>query len=66
MSKVEQIRQQIEELSRGEYAELRDWILERDCEAQDAQIEEDVRAGSLDKLICDSQNDYRSGRSREL
>ena len=66
MSKVEHIEQQIEELSRAEFAELRDWILERDWAAWDAQIEEGVRAGKRDELIAESQKDYRSGRSREL
>lgn len=66
MSKVEQIEQQIEELSRSEFAELRDWILECDWESWDAQIEQDAQAGKLDSLLREAEADYRSGRSREL
>lgn len=66
MSKVEQIEQQIEELSPSEFAELRDWILEQDWAAWDAQIEQDAEAGKLDTLLREAEEDYRSGRSREL
>ena len=66
MSKVEAIEQQIQGLSRTEFAEIREWILERDWDRWDAQIEQDVAAGKLDKLIAESQEDYQSGRSREL
>jgi hypothetical protein len=66
LSKVEAIEQQIQGLSRTEFAEIREWILERDWDRWDAQIEQDVAAGKLDKLIAESQEDYQSGRSREL
>jgi hypothetical protein len=66
MSKVEHIEQQIQQLSRTEFIELRDWILERDWESWDAQVEEDARSGKLDELIEESREDYRAGRSREL
>ena len=66
MRTVEQIEQRIQELSRSEFEELRDWILERDWRAWDAQIEEDVRTGKLDKLLSEAQEDHESGRAREL
>lgn len=66
MTKVERIAQEIKKLSRSEFAELRDWILERDWTSWDAQVEQDARAGKLDELIGESQEDYQAGRSREL
>ena len=66
MSKVEKIEQEIEQLSRSEFAQLRDWILERDWASWDAQIDQDVRAGKLDEFVSESQEDYRAGRAREL
>jgi hypothetical protein len=39
MRKVEHIEQQIRELSSSEFAELREWLLEQDWSAWDAQIE---------------------------
>jgi len=66
MRKVEHIEQQISELSRDEFAELRDWVLERDWSAWDAQIEADANSGKLDKLVEESHADFTSGRARRL
>ena len=66
MRKVEDIEQQISELSSAEFAELRDWVLERDWVAWDAQIERDARSGKLDKLVSDAKTDFDSGKARKL
>ena len=64
MRKVEQIEQQIRELSAGEFSELRDWVLEQDWKAWDAHIETDARSGKLDKVIAEADADYKAGRTR--
>jgi hypothetical protein len=66
MRKVEQIEQQIRELSAGEFSELRDWVLEQDWKAWDAQVEADARSGKLDKVIAEAEADYKAGRTRPL
>jgi len=66
MRKVEHIEQQIRELSAREFSELRDWVLEQDWAAWDAQIDADSRAGKLDKLVEEAEADHTSGRSRPL
>ena len=66
MRKVEQIEQQIRELSSGEFSELRDWVLEQDWKAWDAQVEADARSGKLDKVIAEADADYKAGRTRPL
>ena len=66
MRKIEHIEQQIQELTAGEFKELREWIIERDWKAWDAQIKADAKGGKLDKLIAEAQADYASGRAREL
>ena len=66
MRKIEHIEQQIQELTAGEFKELREWIIERDWKAWDAQIEADAKNGKLEKLIAEAQADYASGRAREL
>jgi hypothetical protein len=66
MRKVEQIEQQIRELSAGEFSELRDWVLEQDWKAWDAQVEADARSGNLDKVIAEAEADYKAGRTRPL
>ncbi len=65
MRKVEHIERQISELSREEFVELRDWVLERDWAAWDAQIEADARSGKLDKLLEEARSDFKAGRTRE-
>jgi hypothetical protein len=64
MTKVEKIERAIEQLSKSEFMQLRDWILERDWQSWDAQIERDANAGKLDELVGESQEDYRAGRTR--
>ena len=66
MRKIEHIERQIQELTAGEFKELREWMMERDWKAWDAQIEADAKNGKLDKLIAEAQADYASGRAREL
>ena len=66
MRKVEHIEQQIRELSSEEFSELRNWVLERDWAAWDAQIEADVAAGKLDKLVADAKADFDRGTARRL
>jgi hypothetical protein len=66
MRKIEHIEQQIRELSRAEFSELRDWMLEQDWASWDAQIERDSRAGKLDALVAEAKQDYSAGRAREL
>jgi hypothetical protein len=58
MRKVEGIEQQIRELSSAEFAELRNWVLERDRVAWDAQIEADASSGKLDKLVSEARADF--------
>ena len=66
MRKVEHIEQQIRELSSAEFAELRNWVLERDWAAWDAQIEADASAGKLDKLVSEARADFDRGKARKL
>ncbi len=66
MRKIEEIEEQIRRLSPEEFAELREWILEQDWKAWDAQIEADAKAGKLDRLVSEAQAEYDSGRARKL
>ena len=66
MRKIEEIEEQIQKLSREEFAELREWLLEQDWKAWDSQLEADVKAGKLDKLVSEARAEYQSGRAREL
>jgi hypothetical protein len=66
MRKVEHIEQQIRELSSAEFAELRDWVLEQDWVAWDAQIEADAASGKLDKLVAEAKADFARCKARRL
>lgn len=66
MRKVEEIEEQIRNLSGAELAEFRKWYSEFDGEAWDRQIEADVKAGKLDALGEAARRARREGKSTEL
>jgi hypothetical protein len=66
MRKVEELEEQIQKLSREEFAELRNWFLEQDWNAWDVQLEVDAKAGKLDKLVSEAEAEYKSGRARKF
>ena len=66
MTRVEQLEQEIEKLRPEEFAQLRNWLLERDWAAWDQQLEEDVAAGRLDKLAEDALAEHARGETTEL
>ena len=66
MTKVEKIEQDIRKLNRDELLAFRRWFREYDSDEWDRQIEEDVRAGKLDKLAEEALAEHRAGKSKEL
>jgi len=64
MGRVEALEEEIMKLSPGELGELRAWILERDWEAWDRQIEGDSE--KLDRLFDKATLDHEAGKSREI
>ena len=66
MSAVEQLEQQVQNLSPAELTQFRAWFLEYDEQLWDQQIAADRKAGKLDKLIADARADFQAGKAREL
>ncbi|MEO6259300.1 MAG: hypothetical protein ABIP63_03085 [Thermoanaerobaculia bacterium] len=66
MTKVPALEEEIKKHSPAELAELSDWLLERDAEAWDREIERDAASGKLDQLFEKSLADHRAGKSREI
>ena len=66
MTKVEKIEQDIRKLDRKELLAFRRWFREYDSDEWDRQIEEDVRAGKLDKLAEKALAEHRAGKSKEI
>lgn len=51
MAKVEALEEEIKKLSREELVQLREWLLERDAQEYDRQIEQDAASDKLDKTV---------------
>ena len=66
MTKVEKIEQDIRKLDRKELLAFRRWFRDYDSDEWDRQIEEDVRAGKLDKLAEEALAEHRAGKSKEI
>lgn len=63
---ISEIEQAITELSPEELAQFRAWFDEYYAEVWDRQIEDDVKAGRLDKLISEANEEYDAGSSKPL
>lgn len=66
MTRVEAIEHEVEKLSPDEFSQLRNWILERDWERWDRQIEQDAADGKLDPLFDRALAAHLRGESREV
>ncbi|MBI5471535.1 MAG: hypothetical protein HY961_04230 [Ignavibacteriae bacterium] len=66
MSRVKELQAEISNLSEREFAELRDWLVERDWKTWDEQFEADVNAGKLDRLADEALRRHAGGHSTPL
>ena len=66
MPKVEDIKQEIEKLSEEEYRQIRNWLLEKDWEKWDEEIDLDSQEGKLNFLIEQARKAKREGRLKSL
>ena len=61
MKSIEEIIEFIESLPKEDLYKLKNWILERDWERWDREIEEDNKNGKLDFLIKQAWDDKKQG-----
>lgn len=67
MSKsVEDIEQEIADLTPEQLAQFRAWFQEFDADAWDRQIEQDAITGKLDRLAEEALVEHKAGGSRPL
>ncbi len=66
MSKLEQIEKAVAELTPEELASFAEWFAELQADRWDRQIEEDAKAGRLDRLIADAKAEIAAGKVRPL
>ncbi|MCC6500657.1 MAG: hypothetical protein IT313_10360 [Anaerolineales bacterium] len=63
---VNELEQAVTQLSKEELALFRAWFDEYDAQLWDKQIEADVKAGRLDKIIAEVDAEYDAGLSKPL
>lgn len=66
MTTVQEIEHAIEQLPSDQFSQVHDWIVEKDWQAWDAQIERDSAAGKLDFLVEEALRDTEAGDTRPL
>jgi len=66
MNRIQNIEHEIKKLSRNELRTFRTWFREYDTAVWDAQIEDDIISGKLDKLAQDSILAHKKGRSKQI
>ncbi|HYG65326.1 MAG TPA: hypothetical protein VEL74_22280 [Thermoanaerobaculia bacterium] len=64
MSEIEQLEQQVENLSAEDFARFRAWFIEFDSRHWDQQIKQHLKAGRLDNLIAEALEDLKAGSAR--
>ena len=63
---VKEIESAIAQLPPTKVAELAEWFEEFHAQLWDKQLEEDVKAGRLDTLLGEAEQDHESGRCEKL
>lgn len=66
MSKIDDIKRAVRQLSPAELGEFREWFEEMQADLWDNQFENDVTAGKLDKLADRWRAEYEAGQSSPL
>lgn len=66
MSKVDELKIEIERLPREEFTELVRWLSEKDWERWDEEIIADSQAGKLDFLVREALDAKAKGRLKDL
>jgi len=66
MTKLEKVLTDIEALSKDEFAQLRNWFIERDWEKWDKEVQNDARSGKLDFLKKEALDEGNSGSLTSL
>ena len=66
MSTLEEIEKAVERLPPEKLAEFRAWFEQFEAALFDAKIARDAENGALDRLVAESEEDFRAGRYREI
>ena len=64
--KIEELEQDIKQLSPEQLRQFRAWYEEFDSDAWDEQIEQDAQNGKLDDLAKQALTDHKDGKTKKL
>jgi hypothetical protein len=63
---IKEIESAIARLPPSELAELAEWFAEFQARAWDERLEQDMKAGRLDSLLKEAEQDFEQGRCEPL
>ena len=66
MTTVQEIEHAIEQLPGDQFSEIHAWIIEKDWELWDKQLQQDSVSGKLDFLVSEALQDAEAGHTRPL
>ena len=66
MSKIDELKAEIEKLPSEEFAEFFQWLSEKDWERWDKEIEADSESGGLDFLVREAHEEKAKGTLKGL
>ena len=66
MSKIDELKAELESLPSDEFAEIFRWLSEKDWERWDKEIEADSQAGRLDFLVHEAREEKSKRALKDL
>ena len=63
---VEEIEEEIKQLSQDQLKKFRAWYEEFDSAVWDEQIKKDAESGKLDAIAYEAVKDHKAGKSRKI
>ena len=66
MASIREIENAIQSLPPNELKQFRIWFAEFDAKVWDAQLENDITSGKLDKISEKAKKSYQNGKFEEL
>lgn len=66
VTQVQALQEKIEKLSPEEFAQLYKWMIERDSDEWDREMEEDAANGRLDEFFEAARREHREGKTTKF
>jgi hypothetical protein len=66
MITIKEIKKEINSLSKQDFIKLRDWVIEKDWQYWDKEIQNDSESGKLDFLIEEAQEAKYNNKLRNI